>query len=133
MLGTFSHLNGNNRLVCKVSLYSTCTMLYSVHYSSKQYRGYKLGNTIVGQLWLIIPKHLMEISLFCGLFCTCGMQKYRNNRASLPRRLTLQVSCFLLHGALTWDCELASPSLASTGLSVLLIFIGAATLPVKSS
>ena len=35
-------------------------MLYSVQYSSKQYRDYKLGNTLVGQLWLIIPGHVME-------------------------------------------------------------------------
>jgi len=28
--------------------------------SSKQYRGYKLGNTLVGQLWLIISGHVME-------------------------------------------------------------------------
>ena len=42
IIGTFSHLNGNNRLDC------TCTQLYSVQYSSKQYRGYKFGNTLVG-------------------------------------------------------------------------------------
>ena len=47
MLGTFPLLNGNNRLVWKVTL-------YSVQYSSKQYRGYKLGDTLVGQLWLIV-------------------------------------------------------------------------------
>jgi len=45
-IGTFSHLNENNRLVCKVS-FSTL-------------QGYKLGNILVGQLWLIISGHVME-------------------------------------------------------------------------
>jgi len=45
-IGTFSHLNENNRLVCKVS-FSTL-------------QGYKLWNTLVGQLWLIISGHVME-------------------------------------------------------------------------
>jgi len=38
---------------------------------------YKLGNTLVGQLWLIISGHVME---FCGLLCTCGVQKLGNNK-----------------------------------------------------
>jgi len=47
IIGTFSHLDGNNRLVCKVS-FRTCTLLHSVQYSTGNY---KLGNTLVGQLW----------------------------------------------------------------------------------
>ena len=66
MIGTFSHLNGNNRLVCKVS-FSTCTLSYSVQYSSIQacivvysIVVYKPGNTLVGQLWLIISGHVIQ-------------------------------------------------------------------------
>jgi len=34
-------------------------MYIVVQYSSKEYRGYKAGNTLVGQLWLIISEHVM--------------------------------------------------------------------------
>ena len=52
--------------------------LYSVQYSSKQYRGlqageYPCGPIVANYLWACNGK--VSISLFCGLFCTCGMQK----------------------------------------------------------
>jgi len=62
-------------------------MLYSVHYSSKQYRGYKLGNTLVGQLWLIIAKHVMEKFQFhysVAYSAPVECKSCKNNRASLP-------------------------------------------------
>jgi len=46
IIGTFSYLNGNNRLVCKVS-FSTCTLFYTVQYS----REYPCGPIVAIYLW----------------------------------------------------------------------------------
>ena len=55
-----------------------CTLLYSVQYNSKQYRGYKLGNILVGQLWLIISGHEMEKFQFHYSVAYSALMEFKN-------------------------------------------------------